>query len=136
MDGDGRVDVVDNCPTASNPGQGDADGDAVGDACDNCIGVANPSQGPVVFGQTIVAVDSSSFAWPKAAAVADVRGVLGVVGSYEIDFMDALPLATGFADASVPVGGSGFYYFVKPDCPAGSWQSELGAEPGRDAALP
>ena len=34
-DGDGVPDVSDNCPNATNPGQGDLDGDGIGDACDN-----------------------------------------------------------------------------------------------------
>ena len=33
-DGDGVLDVVDNCPTISNPGQADFDLDGTGDACD------------------------------------------------------------------------------------------------------
>jgi hypothetical protein len=33
-DGDGICDDVDNCPTAANPDQADADADGIGDACD------------------------------------------------------------------------------------------------------
>ena len=33
-DGDGITDDVDNCPTVSNPDQGDIDGDGTGDLCD------------------------------------------------------------------------------------------------------
>ena len=43
-DGDGIPDLLDNCPTISNPNQADGDGDGVGDACDNCPTVANPPQ--------------------------------------------------------------------------------------------
>jgi thrombospondin type 3 repeat protein len=44
LDGDGRPDSCDNCPTVSNPGnpQPDTDSDGFGDACDNCPTVFNP----------------------------------------------------------------------------------------------
>jgi len=44
MDGDGILNVVDNCPSTYNPAQTDTDGDGFGDACDNCIATANPDQ--------------------------------------------------------------------------------------------
>ncbi|MGE4198104.1 MAG: GC-type dockerin domain-anchored protein [Phycisphaerales bacterium] len=44
-DGDGILDVADNCPLASNASQTDTDGDGVGDVCDNCPFVFNPDQG-------------------------------------------------------------------------------------------
>jgi thrombospondin type 3 repeat protein len=43
-DGDGILDVHDNCAAVYNPDQADQDGDVVGDACDNCPAVSNPDQ--------------------------------------------------------------------------------------------
>ena len=44
LDGDGVDNVVDNCPSTSNPSQADNDGDNVGNKCDNCRFVANTDQ--------------------------------------------------------------------------------------------
>jgi hypothetical protein len=76
LDQDGTVDAIDNCPQGFNPGQEDADLDAVGDACDNCVFGPNPDQGPAPLGQTILATDVQTFAWPQAADVVYVRGDL------------------------------------------------------------
>ncbi len=46
-DGDGILDVEDNCPFISNQDQGDLDNDGVGDVCDNCPDIFNPDQDDV-----------------------------------------------------------------------------------------
>jgi hypothetical protein len=43
-DGDGIIDLLDNCPGTANPTQSDADGDTVGNVCDNCSNVYNRVQ--------------------------------------------------------------------------------------------
>jgi Thrombospondin type 3 repeat len=43
-DGDGVIDLHDDCPDAADPGQFDTDGDGVGDACDVCPSVPDPTQ--------------------------------------------------------------------------------------------
>ncbi len=43
-DGDGIVNILDNCPDVYNFEQGDADADWVGDDCDNCTETANTGQ--------------------------------------------------------------------------------------------
>ena len=43
-DDDGVRDPEDNCPSAPNPGQEDAEGDGVGDPCDICPAIVNPDQ--------------------------------------------------------------------------------------------
>ena len=44
VDGDGIMDLLDNCPCMANPNQGDIDNDGIGDACDNCPHKYNPLQ--------------------------------------------------------------------------------------------
>ncbi|WP_123774109.1 thrombospondin type 3 repeat-containing protein [[Flexibacter] sp. ATCC 35103] len=43
-DGDGILDIKDNCPYVFNPLQEDTDGDNIGDACDNCKYIPNFDQ--------------------------------------------------------------------------------------------
>ena len=43
-DGDGVLDVCDNCQSIGNVDQDDTDGDGVGDICDNCQYLFNPMQ--------------------------------------------------------------------------------------------
>ncbi|MBW2420099.1 MAG: hypothetical protein JRH19_16270, partial [Deltaproteobacteria bacterium] len=44
VDGDGVIEVEDNCPGFPNPGQENGDPDAFGDVCDNCPSLGNSSQ--------------------------------------------------------------------------------------------
>ncbi len=127
---------IDNCPDVANPGQEDADNDAVGDVCDNCIYGPNPAQGAAIFGQDVVAEDQQTFSWPVAADVVYVKGNLTNVSTYTVDLVDSIALTSELTDSSVPASGAGFYYLVRPDCGVGSWQTSLGAEPGRDLVLP
>ena len=115
----------------------DSDMDGSGDACDTCPGFYNPGDQPAVFEMDILASSKTEFSWPTAADVRYLRGQLSVVSEYGVDFVLTVPDATFFSDPVTPlVPGSGFYYLAQPDCPISSWQTSLGAEPGRDAALP
>ena len=44
MDGDGIINIYDNCPCRANQNQRDADLDGIGDVCDNCPTRANHNQ--------------------------------------------------------------------------------------------
>jgi 5-methylthioadenosine/S-adenosylhomocysteine deaminase len=133
-----NVTALDPTATLDTESYWDPDGDTVLDACDNCPDHANPGQGLVVFGQEIRATSDDTFGWPAPADVQFVRGALAVVGAYGTDQSGVVFQATSLSDAAVPASGSGFYYLVRLGgrCSAGSWQSALGAEPGRDVALP
>jgi hypothetical protein len=116
----------------------DVDGDGVLNACDNCPGYANPGQGGVVFGQTIQAATHDTFTWASPADAMFVRGDLAAVGGYGFDSSGVRSEATSLTDTTAPSAGTGFYYLIRlaGTCAVGSWQSEIGAEPGRDQALP
>jgi hypothetical protein len=138
QDADGLGDLCDNCPVTINPNQADIDGDAVGDLCDNCPDAFNPGQGPVVFGQTVVFETEDIFSWPVPVETGIVKGDLARVSNYQFEVFVEFPAATTIQALSDPLPGDGFYYLVRrgASCEAASWQTEVGAEAERDAALP
>jgi hypothetical protein len=83
-----------------------------------------------------VATDPTTFSWVLPVDIVYVKGELTGVSGYEVESSGLLLSATSVTDASLPSSGAGFWYLVKPVCFVGSWQSEVGAEPGRDEALP
>jgi len=92
---------------------------------------------PTVFPETVQAgSDKVTYAWSSPAGYHAVRGALGSIGSYAVDLtFDGT--GASIVDASLPTPGTGFWYLVKQSgCTRTSWQSVLGSEPGRDAALP
>ena len=44
LDGDGLINIEDNCINHVNPAQEDLDADGVGDSCDNCLTISNRAQ--------------------------------------------------------------------------------------------
>lgn len=112
----------------------DSDADSVVNASDNCPFIANPTQQPIVFGATVLAANATTFTWTTPFDVRFVRGPLSSVRTYGINLSGKLVEATGYVDTTLPAAGAGFYYLFAPDCAGRSYQTVLGAEPGRDLA--
>jgi hypothetical protein len=160
-DPDGVGDACDNCLLDPNPDQADADLDDVGDVCDNCPSDYNPGQGTVVFAHEVFGraycssdpaatcstdadcavgpCSKSLFEWPGSAGYVYAIGEFS--SSADIGLYSWTQTGSGagtyLADPDLPPPGVGYWYLLKPDCPgADSWQTALGAELQRDAALP
>lgn len=112
----------------------DTDGDTVINAQDSCPYSVNPTQARVVLGKTVLVTGKTVFGWGASLDVRWVRGPLVSVAAYATDASGALLETSSLTDAAVPAAGAGFYYLFAPDCPGRSYQSTLGAEPGRDGA--
>lgn len=95
---------------------------------------------PVVFGQTVrVDANKTTFRWTSVVAFRAVRGAFASphdVGLYTVN-LALSGTGASFSDPAAPAPGTGSWYLVKPGgCFQSSWQSSLGAEPGRDPAIP
>lgn len=112
----------------------DSDADTVINADDNCPFVVNPLQDPLIFGQTVLPVSSTTFAWGTPVDVRFVRGPLDRVDVLATDDSGTLPDALSYSDSSVPSLNAGWYYVFAVDCAGRSYQTTLGAEPNRDLA--
>ena len=88
------------------------------------------------FSETLFSPTAESFCWQTPTDSVVVRGPLSEVGSYTIDSSLTLVSTACVDDVTIPAGGQGFYYLVRPDCAVGSWQTSAGAEPNRDVAIP
>ena len=87
----------------------------------------------------ILAPTVDELSWSVPADIVFVKGDLAGVSGYPIDSTGSIPAALSIdTSADAPAPGSGLYYLVKlgGDCSAGSWQTSLDSEPGRDVALP
>jgi len=112
----------------------DSDQDTSGNATDNCPFVDNVAQTDLVFGQTVRATDNTTFVWDNASDARYVRGPLASVATLATDASGTLIEAAALIDAQDPAAGAGFFYLFGLDCAARSYQTALGAEPGRDLA--
>lgn len=70
IDSDGVVDVLDNCPSVSNPTQSDIDSDGEGDACDNDDSIPNPTPAPTVTPTPTPTPTATATATPTPTATA------------------------------------------------------------------
>jgi hypothetical protein len=124
----------------------DTDLDGVADSVDNCPLTSNPDQGAsILFDQSVIASDKSTFSWAAAADVVWARGDLTGVSTYSILETASASAATSVGSVPTPAVGDGWYFVVRPDCPMGSWTSggagecaSAGSCPagGRDGVLP
>jgi len=120
--------------SAHHASLGEADVDAI-------HAVVNLGPGPpVVFNQTIQAdPDKQTIRWPTSVTFKLVRGSFVSspgIGAYTVGLSQS-GTGSSASDAATPSPGLGFWYLVKPlKCSQTSWQSTLGLEPGRDAAIP
>jgi hypothetical protein len=88
----------------------------------------------VTFSQTLLAQNRETLVWAAPAVVHFVKGDLAGVSSYQTTAEGSLVGAT-MLDISLDDPSPGLYFALKPSG-CGSWQTEAGAEPDRDAALP
>jgi hypothetical protein len=128
-DGDGLVDVIDNCPGVANAGQADTDGDKVGNACDCAPGDASASAVPIEVSGLGFQANKTKLAWASQAAASGagttydvIRGSLvGLpVGSSVASCLEGASLDTTANDDSIPLPGAGFYYLARGDNVCGS----------------
>ncbi|MCP3982289.1 MAG: DUF4838 domain-containing protein [bacterium] len=110
----------------------DSDGICVTHDCDD----ATASAGSTAFGQTIFAIDGDTLAWGAATDVRWCKGELTGVSGYTTTGAGSLTAATSVdISGDVPSPGGGTYFMVREQG-CGSWQTDPGEQPGRDAQLP
>lgn len=120
--------------SARHPGWSAAD-------LDDAHAVVDLGPGPAaVFGQTIASdADKSTLRWPSAVPFRSVKGAFATsanIGAYTVT-VASTGAGSSYFDPATPAAGTGFWYLVRRwGCAQYSWQSTLGAEPGRDSALP
>jgi hypothetical protein len=121
-DGDGIVDLHDNCPTVPNPDQADADVDGRGDACDPFPGDADD------VGTCVAALDVCEGA--LATAQADLRATDGDADGVR-DASDRCPATP----ADVPVDAEGCSHeafcarWDRRNCRQADWQNDEPRQP-------
>ncbi len=144
-DGDGVLQLDDNCPLVPNLSQADADFDRIGDACDGdydgdglADGLdckpnrASAGQPPEVAGIRYESGSKARIVWNPAAFAEtyDIsRGALELLPQQNygacIDSADPNLADTQFDDPAIPPAATGWFYLVRgrdSECPAvGSW---------------
>ncbi len=74
-DGDGRVDLDDNCPEFFNPDQEDADADGIGDSCDVCTDTDEDGFGDPGYPATTCEIDNCPGVFNPDQEDADADGI-------------------------------------------------------------
>ena len=95
----------------------------------NCLETAE-------FPETLEALDADTWVWATPGDVRYVKGDLTAVATYATTAAGTMFNVSSLdMSQDLPASGGGLYYLVQP-LGCGSWQTEPGAEPARDAELP
>ena len=101
VDGDGIIDVNDNCPEDINPDQADADADGTGDACDVCTDTDGDGYGDPNYPQNTCDDDNCPEVYNPDQALVE-RGDINCDG--EIQTLDVLAVVNHILN-TVPLAG-------------------------------
>ncbi len=102
VDGDGKCDAQDNCPTVCNLGQSDADGDGIGDPCDGPFDADHDGD---VDGDDYIHFESC-LGGPNAAASLPCLDVHDPDGDDDVDLLDWAEFQVFFGGIQAPAGPS------------------------------
>jgi hypothetical protein len=157
-DGDGVMQLGDNCPLVFNPGQADADLDDVGDACqgdwdgdgqgdgEDCAPADATAGTPEeATGLTLQGGSTTTLDWQPAAFADEYdvsRGLLSALDGSDYgacqNSRDGDLTDTSFVDDQVPAAGAGFFYLVRGrnlSCPAaGTYGADSSGQPRINAS--
>jgi N-acetylneuraminic acid mutarotase len=126
VDGDNRLDCLDNCPAIANTDQADADEDGVGNVCDNCPMFTNLDQADGDADSVGNVCDNCPIASNGNQSDGDADSVGDVCDNCSLDANTQQPDFDGDGSGDVCDLDDGLIYILTSDRSHFAWQQEVG----------